>query len=184
MLDVIDVVESYIGARTKIVRKGRNYLKRLLCDDYLRMDPRDGGIVCAIRGSSAVRVAAYTASQCRGRLSRDSDKYREEANAQSRLLRDVFGNPFHPVAFSNMWRSPPVVALATKMYESRSFDEMPILANALEEAGCANSAVLAHCRDPEGGHIRGCWVTDLVLRKDPGVEPQDGIRELRQSKRY
>ena len=51
------------------------------------------------------------------------------------------------------------------MYESREFSAMPILADVLEDAGCDNDDVLAHCRDPQAVHVRGCWVVDLVLGK-------------------
>jgi hypothetical protein len=50
------------------------------------------------------------------------------------------------------------------MYESRHFSPMPILADALQDAGCDNPDVLDHCRGP-GPHVRGCWVVDLVLGK-------------------
>ena len=50
------------------------------------------------------------------------------------------------------------------MYESRNFARMPTLADALEEAGCTNADILAHCRQP-GEHVRGCWVLDLLLGK-------------------
>ena len=80
------------------------------------------------------------------------------------LLRDIFGNPFPPVAFDPSWRTEAVVGLARGMYEARDFAPMPILADALEDAGCDNADVLAHCRGP-GPHVRGCWVVDLVLGK-------------------
>lgn len=82
------------------------------------------------------------------------------------LLRDIFGNPFRPVAFEPGWRSDTVVPLAKHMYESRDFSAMPILADALQDAGCENPDILDHCRDPTGVHVRGCWVVDLVLGKD------------------
>jgi hypothetical protein len=81
-----------------------------------------------------------------------------------RLFHDVFGNPFHPVALDPSWRTEAVVGLARGMYESRDFAPMPVLADALEDAGCADAAILAHCRG-EGPHVRGCWVVDLVLGK-------------------
>ncbi|MEO2092077.1 MAG: hypothetical protein ABGY75_21700, partial [Gemmataceae bacterium] len=77
------------------------------------------------------------------------------------LLRCIFGNPFQPVAFADSWRSETVVALAAGIYAERAFDRLPILADALEEAGCDHPDVLAHCRGP-GPHARGCWVVDLV----------------------
>ncbi|MBA4186884.1 MAG: hypothetical protein C0467_02580 [Planctomycetaceae bacterium] len=80
------------------------------------------------------------------------------------LLRDIFGNPFQSVAFSPEWRTSTAVAIAQGMYESRDFGAMPILADALQDAGCDNDDVLTHCRGT-GPHVRGCWVVDSVLGK-------------------
>ena len=81
------------------------------------------------------------------------------------LLRDILGNPFRPVAFSPDWRTDTAVLLARQMYESREFGAMPILADALQDAGCDNPDILDHCRDTTLTHVRGCWVVDLVLNK-------------------
>jgi hypothetical protein len=81
------------------------------------------------------------------------------------LLRDIFGNPFRPVTFDPACRTSTVIALASQMYESRDFSTMPILADALQDAGCDNEDVLNHCRDAKQTHVRGCWVVDLVLGK-------------------
>jgi hypothetical protein len=88
----------------------------------------------------------------------------EEDTAQVALLRDIFGSPFSPVGFDPAWWTEHTVGIASKMYEERDFAGMPILADALEEAGCDNADILAHCRDP-GVHVRGCRVVDLVLAK-------------------
>jgi hypothetical protein len=84
---------------------------------------------------------------------------------QPRLLRDIFGSPFRTVSFSPGWRTETVIALAKQMYESRDFGAMPILADALQDAGCDSEDILGHCRGP-GPHVRGCWVVDLVLGKE------------------
>jgi hypothetical protein len=84
---------------------------------------------------------------------------------QCECLRDIFGNPFHSVVFDPVWRTDTVVALAAQMYESRDFSAMPILADALQDAGCDNEDILNHCRDANATHVRGCWVVDLVLEK-------------------
>jgi hypothetical protein len=84
---------------------------------------------------------------------------------QCRVLRDIFGNPFRPVTFSPSWRTDTAVALTRQMYESRDFSTMPILADALQDAGCDNDDILFHCRG-DGPHVRGCWVVDLVLGKE------------------
>jgi hypothetical protein len=88
-----------------------------------------------------------------------------ERTQQTPLLRDIVGNPFRTAAFSPEWRTATAVAIARGMYESRDFNPMPILADALQDAGCDNDDVLNHCRDPNGVHVRGCWVVDLVLGK-------------------
>jgi hypothetical protein len=88
----------------------------------------------------------------------------DERQAQAALVREVFGNPFRPVSLDPAWRTPAVLQLAQALYDDRAFDQLPILADALEEAGCSSREVLDHCRSP-GPHVRGCWVVDLVLGK-------------------
>jgi hypothetical protein len=80
---------------------------------------------------------------------------------QPTLLREVFGNPFSPVTLNPSWLAPTVLTLANGIYEEKAFDRMPILADALQDAGCDNEDILNHCRQP-GEHVRGCWVVDLL----------------------
>jgi hypothetical protein len=80
------------------------------------------------------------------------------------LMRCVFGNPFRPAAFDPMWRTSTVVSMARGMYDSRDFSAMPILADALQDAGCDSDDILAHCRG-DSPHVRGCWIVDLCLDK-------------------
>ncbi len=113
--------------------------------------------------SAVTRVAT---SRKPGRPSRAATAERERTRAQLKaLVRCVFGNPFHPVAFSPEWRTGTALALARQMYEAREFIAMSILADALQDAGCDNDDILNHCRG-EGPHVRGCWVVDLVLGKE------------------
>jgi hypothetical protein len=81
------------------------------------------------------------------------------------LLRDVFGDPYRPAPFDPRWRSADAAGLARGIHADRAFDRLPILADALEEAGCDNAETLAHCRGP-GPHARGCWVVDRVLGRE------------------
>jgi hypothetical protein len=83
---------------------------------------------------------------------------------KSGWLRDIFGNPFKPVSVDRAWLTSNVIGLAETIYADRAFDRLPILADALEDAGCDNADILNHCRQP-GEHVRGCWVVDLVLGK-------------------
>jgi hypothetical protein len=92
------------------------------------------------------------------------DTCRGEMLGQCRLLRDLFGNPFRP---GNLGQLPPgrtAAHLAQAIYDDRAFDRLPILADALEDAGCSDADILAHCRGG-GEHVRGCWVVDLLLGK-------------------
>jgi hypothetical protein len=83
------------------------------------------------------------------------------------LLRDIFGNPFRPVALDPAWlawNDGAVQKMAQVIYDARRFSALPILADALEDAGSDNADILAHCRGG-GEHVRGCWVVDLLLGK-------------------
>jgi hypothetical protein len=146
-----------------------------LVSDYL-----DGvGRVRAVRAVAA--CARMTAETCWESLvayrytqrwrNRDEERKREareerfhERVARATLLRDIFGNPFRRVSIDPSWLTSTALALARGMYESRDFGAMPILADALQDAGCDNDDILDHCRGP-GPHARGCWVVDLVLGK-------------------
>jgi hypothetical protein len=81
----------------------------------------------------------------------------DEHAAQAELLRCVFGNPFRAVVFSPTWRTETVTTLVQGILADAAFDRLPILADALEEAGCDSADLLAHCRGP-GPHSTDCWV--------------------------
>jgi hypothetical protein len=90
-----------------------------------------------------------------------------EEQAQANLLRCIFGlfNSARSVPASILaWNGGTVVRLAEAIYEERSFERLPIFADALEEAGCTDHAILDHCRQDQH-HARGCWVLDLILGK-------------------
>ena len=80
------------------------------------------------------------------------------------MIRDIAGNPFRPVTFAPEWRTSTVLGIAETIYADRTFGNLPVLADALEDAGCEHADILSHCRGP-GPHVRGCWVVDLVLGK-------------------
>jgi hypothetical protein len=85
--------------------------------------------------------------------------------AQADILREVLGNPFKPVTVKPAWLTDTVVALARHAYQTEDFSTLPILADALQDAGCENADILNHCRASKQVHVRGCWVVDLVLDK-------------------
>ncbi|VTR93302.1 Uncharacterized protein OS=Sorangium cellulosum (strain So ce56) GN=sce5710 PE=4 SV=1 [Gemmata massiliana] len=106
-----------------------------------------------------------SAARCCVSTNRDEIANCGTLHAQLPFIRDIFGDLLDSVAFAPEWRTSTAVALASQMYESREFGAMPILGDALQDAGCDSADVLNHCRG-EGPHVRGCWVVDRVLGKE------------------
>ena len=125
---------------------------------------RDSCMV-AVRGWWETALGAGRAVKAHG----GKQKWAAEMQAQAALIRDLSGPMlFRRVIFLPRWLSwhdRLIVSMARQMYDSRDFADMPILADALEEAGCTDQDILAHCRSG-GEHVRGCWVVDLVLGKE------------------
>jgi hypothetical protein len=97
----------------------------------------------------------------------DANLVSSETTAEEGLLRDIFGDPWRCCMVDPAWLSwneGYAVKLAQAIYDDRSFNRLPALANALEQAGCTDPVILEHCRDP-GPHVRGCWILDLLLSK-------------------
>jgi hypothetical protein len=106
---------------------------------------------------------------------------------QAAILRDVMVNPFRPVRWWRMvkrgpgpangpfeswqplphvrpWLTPAVLGIARRAYDLRDWGALPVLRDALLEAGCEDEQVLAHLAEPL--HVRGCWCVDLIIGKD------------------
>jgi hypothetical protein len=113
------------------------------------------------------KAVAIATGQRRGSPSWN-EAARAESAALSGLLRDIVGNPFRPPPVIDdgwlRWQGRTVGRLASGIYDGRRFGELPILADALEDAGCADAVILRHCRSG-GEHARGCWLLDLLLNK-------------------
>jgi hypothetical protein len=95
-----------------------------------------------------------------------------EQTFQCRLLRELLGNPFRPVAFDPTWRTQAVLSLARVAYDERELPSghldparLAVLSDALEDAGCTDAAILDHLRSA-GPHVRGCWALDHLLKKE------------------
>jgi hypothetical protein len=110
---------------------------------------------CAADPAWDVRAAASAAGWTGG-----ATRY-----ALSNHLRDLF-NPFRPAPFDPAWRTSTARAMGAYAYESGDLSALPILADALQDAGCEDAEVLAHCRDATSPHCRGCWVVDCVLGRE------------------
>lgn len=117
------------------------------------------GCCGALRGNGTAHVPEKEAHDAGERIGA------AEQAIQADLLRDIFENPFRPTALDPSWLTSTVIALARQIYESRESSALPILADALQDAGCNNEDILNHCRQ-QGVHVRGCWVVDRLLAKD------------------
>src|SRR5262249_41670618 len=131
-----------------------------LGDLLLRMGGTLGGVLGGMQreGQRMAMAAGHAAA-----ASRDPD----EPRMQCELVREIFGNPFATADFDSAWREwngGTVRNLAQTIYEERAFERLPILGDALEDAGCARTEGPAHCHGP-GPHVRGCWVVDALLGK-------------------
>lgn len=113
--------------------------------------------VVEIRGDK-VRLGIVTPS--------DVSVHREEVYEAIHGVKALaLGRPFPPISLDPEWRTSTVSALAREMFESRDLSAMPILADALQDAGCTNNDILNHCRDAQVAYGRGSWVIDLILHK-------------------
>jgi len=87
---------------------------------------------------------------------------------QCEMLRDIAGNPFHPLPTLDpvllRWDNELIHRWADAIYAEDRFEDLPLLGDALEEAGCRDDAILDHCRQ-SSPHVRGCWVVDLILNR-------------------
>src|SRR5262245_9901170 len=126
-------------------------------------DMTEGAWLCAFYAANcSVRVIEYGTQDFDAKCKSLRNK---TLLAQATVLRDIFGNPFRPVSVDPAWLTSDVLALARGIYDERAFDRMPILADALQDAGCTNDDILSHCRDTSAPHARGCWVVDRILNK-------------------
>ena len=130
-----------------------------------RMGQCSAEAACALLGSVGIVESRTSFSSALDAVEYARQGVKGSRTAQTRLLRDIVGNPFRPITFDASWRTSDVMLLAQGIYADRAFDRMQILADALQDAGCDNADMLDHCRNPNATHVRGCWVVDLVLGK-------------------
>jgi hypothetical protein len=138
---------------------------------------------------AAVRLVRTTASvadwECGNvahLLAQSTALARIDRGALLQVVHDLFGNPFRPVTVPASWllaNDGAAKRLARSIYEERAFERLPILADALEDAGCAEDRILDHCRRP-AGHWRGCWVVDEILAPGESRAPTEALQPRQQ----
>jgi hypothetical protein len=165
----VEVAEAFADGKAS---QRRLAAARSAADYWTGVDPEGHptrtALVNAAYACAYLRLGQYTGFHHAFSDLRDhwpDDEFFDPRMIQAELTRCVFGNPFRPVTVEPSWLTPTVLSLAEGIYADRAFDRMPVLADALQDAGCDNADVLDHCRGP-GPHVRGCWVVDLLLGKE------------------
>jgi hypothetical protein len=171
----VEAAERYadgLGSRRELRDASGPYYSGVRADNCANLAARPSqGFRRQARGALVQAVVAASADED-GWVRRTVPAIeRAEKAVQSSLVRDVFGNPFRPVLPDPGWLTPTVVSLAHSGYDDRIMPcgeldsaRLAVLADAFEEAGCTDAAILSHLRSP-GPHVRGCWVFDLLLDK-------------------
>lgn len=156
-MNAIEVAERYADRRAKI-NEVRNATRNAYEDALGNSRPLGQHVfevaVLANAAFNAILVSEYA-------LKAAPDQAAGEKAHQCALLRELFANPFQRISIKKSWLTSNVVDLANAIYSERAFDRMPILSDALMDAGCDSVEIIAHCRS-ERPHVRGCWVVDML----------------------
>ena len=139
-------LERAWSAAARLAKAALTRLSRWDILAWTKAEARDAGRHSA--WAAAHNVAADTPSPA-------------DREAECHLLRDIFGNVFQPQGLVAPYATPALRENGQEIYQQRSFERLPKLADALEKAGCTDANLLQHCRQP-GEHVRGCWVVDLL----------------------
>jgi hypothetical protein len=116
--------------------------------------------------AAATKASEYAAAAAQAESGGEPAAWKSEQRRQSGLLRDLFGDPWAAPAVPDpawlAWGGGTVLAVARSAYESGRFQDLPVLADALEDAGCDDERLLGHLRQ-QGPHARDCWALGVIL---------------------
>ncbi len=166
--DWVEAIETYAdtGKSKAALRRVRQAVRAeraswaglpLMPPEYIRTTLQ------AVAAAAEERVTSFAVQCVLSAMVSEGTLHEDAQRRLYRLYHDIAG-PISSILFRSDWRTSTVTALAQTMYDSRDFSAMPILADALQDAGCDNAAILDHCRGL-GPHVRGCWVVDGCLGK-------------------
>jgi hypothetical protein len=150
--NVLSVVTS--AAKKVVTALGHEELNRVLPQSAL-----------GERATAAAESIGWSALRQRQADRASQEAKQRERQVQADLLREIFGNPFRTVAIDDAclhWNDGTVPRLARVIYDERRFETLPVLADALEDAGCSDVSLLQHCRSG-AAHVRGCWAVDVLV---------------------
>ncbi len=156
--------EELVQARRDAEASWSDWNANALTGQGLNPEVTDSAFAAAVR-TAFNRPDPNDVAQLAQEMANDAHDLPER---QRLLFHDLSGpRLFRPMPFDLSWLSwndGAATKLAQAIYDDRAFDRLPLLADALEEAGCDNQEILDHCRSA-GEHVRGCWVIDLLLGK-------------------
>ena len=163
----VEVIERYADGLTdaKHLRAARRTAEAVVRETQPVWGP-DGYAPGAWDVTATARLVVH-AAEVHGRLRRGyvPDGEPADATARAAFLGELFGNPFRPVEIARAWLTPTVVTLARVIHADRTFHLMPVLGDALQDAGCASAEVLEHCYGT-GPHVAGCWLLDRLTGRN------------------
>ena len=168
--DAVVVAEQFADGltTTKAIQQARSLAQRT-ATSVTEQVAKDAAwaVVWATSPASRMRYLAQTAGEAAARAAAGVAEKRARATAleterdrQQLLLHDL--RPPDAFTFDGSWRTPAIVGLVEAIYDDRAFHPLPMVADALEEAGCPDANILGHCRQEGAVHVRGCWVIDLL----------------------
>ena len=168
-----ELAAVYSDAETVVSKVLATALSPLLSATNPQPTSREAGIPAnaASAAWATLRVTAFDAARHAAQFAclaasgsgvGERTRSHSERLAQAHLLRDIFGTPWRRPSTVDLASNYSIAKMAGDICDARSFERLPGLAAALEEAGCADAELLAHLRS-EGPHVRGCWALDAVL---------------------
>jgi hypothetical protein len=176
--DAVELAERFAdGGSTNKARKAR----KEKCEALAQTPTWNGGAPTATNclstnPSNAAWNGAWAAAAAEAGAT-EGPAWEAVRAKQADLLREIFGNPLKPVRIEPAWlawNNRTVPLLADRIYEKQSFGDLPVLADAVEEAGCTNAELLAHLRQSRE-HVRGCWALDLLRNEPTLILPHLGL---------
>jgi hypothetical protein len=171
-------VEDRSASADRVLYQDRNQVYAAFRDAYAHANPtlkqRLAAAQDTFRGGDYYAEEDYMLEVDESSPTYTGPTYAADSATHCDIIRDVFGNPFHPVACDPawlVWNDGAIPKIAQALYHERQFPigrldvgQMAILADGLEDAGCTDSSILEHLRGP-GPHVRGCHILDTLLGK-------------------
>jgi hypothetical protein len=164
VLAAVEAVEYFVDAKANADRQNLKTVRKEMFVHKAWSRTTEGRLARAVIERNPWAAAIQTSRYSSYLLGGTPDRTRQERCNQGPLLRDVIGDPFGCMTTNRRWLTYNVVALARSIYDGRDFHLLPVLGDALEDAGCTDRLLLDHCRCTVP-HTRGCWLTDLILSK-------------------